>query len=151
MRGITIARVRPRPPWRKHTATMAALALGTLGLAGGALLAGAGSADAASCPAATATSVTFCYTGAAQTWTVPAGVTQATFRLYGANGGGNGSDSGNGGHGAEVTGNLAVTPGTVLQVDVGQAGQYLGDTGTGNAFGGGGKGGSDAGGGGGAS
>ncbi len=30
---------------------------------------------------------TFAYTGAAQTWTVPAGVTEATFEVYGAQGG----------------------------------------------------------------
>ena len=38
-------------------------------------------------PAAAATE-TFDFTGAAQTWTVPAGVTSATFDLYGAEGGG---------------------------------------------------------------
>ena len=37
---------------------------------------------------ASATTETFNYTGAAQTWTVPAGVTEATFDLYGAQGGG---------------------------------------------------------------
>ena len=37
---------------------------------------------------ASAATVTFNYTGAAQTWTVPAGVRQATFDLYGAQGGG---------------------------------------------------------------
>ena len=35
---------------------------------------------------ASATTETFNYTGAAQTWTVPAGVTEATFDLYGAQG-----------------------------------------------------------------
>ena len=38
---------------------------------------------------ASAKTRTFNYTGAAQTWTVPAGVTQATFDLFGAQGGGN--------------------------------------------------------------
>ena len=36
---------------------------------------------------ASATTETFNFTGAAQTWTVPAGVTEATFDLYGAQGG----------------------------------------------------------------
>ena len=92
------------------------------------------------CPApaisgATAT-VTCSYTGAAQYWTVPAGVTQATFTLYGASGG---SISQPGGSGAEVTGTLPVTPGSVLQVNAGQAD---------SAFGGGGGGGGGNGGGG---
>ena len=38
-------------------------------------------------PPGTATTETFNYTGAAQTWTVPAGVTTATFDVYGAEGG----------------------------------------------------------------
>ena len=41
---------------------------------------------------AAATTATFNYTGAAQTWTVPAGVTSATFDLYGAQGGGPADD-----------------------------------------------------------
>ena len=78
------------------------------------------------------------------------GSPEATFTLYGAKGGA-GSDSygaGGGGQGAEVTGTLPVTPGTVLQVNVGQAGV----TEPGAAFGGGGpSGGGGGGGGGGAS
>ena len=42
----------------------------------------------ASAAPASATTETFNYTGAAQTWTVPAGVTEATFDLYGAQGDG---------------------------------------------------------------
>src|SRR2546422_11529361 len=38
-------------------------------------------------PPAAATTETFVYTGAAQTWTVPAGGSEATFDLYGAAGG----------------------------------------------------------------
>jgi hypothetical protein len=73
------------------------------------------------CPApvvsgATAT-VTCGYTGGSQYWTVPAGVTQATFTLYGAEGEGGAG----GGSGAEVTGTLPVTPGSVLEVNAGQA------------------------------
>jgi hypothetical protein len=47
---------------------------------------------------------------------VPANVTQATFTLYCAAGGAAG------GSGAEVTGTLPVTPGSVLQVNVRRAG-----------------------------
>src|SRR5215469_545875 len=102
-------------------------------LAGGAgALMAAGTAQAAvkvmpACPApvisgATAT-VTCSYTGAAQYWTVPAGVLQATFTLYGAAGAAGAGAAGyvggvaGGGTGAEVTGTLRVTPGTVLQVN----------------------------------
>ena len=112
---------------------------------------GAGSAQAAAkvrpaCPApvvsgATAT-VTCSFTGAARYWTVPAGVTRATFTLYGAKGGAGGDNyhaGGDGGKGAEVTGTLTVTPGAVLQVNVGRAGESAG-----GAFGGGGGGGAAA-------
>jgi hypothetical protein len=69
----------------------------------------------------------------AQYWTVPAEVTEATFTLYGGAGAG---PPGTGGNGAEVTGTLPVTPGSVLQVNVARAGKN-----TGGAFGGGGPGG----------
>jgi hypothetical protein len=82
---------------------------------------------------------------------VPASVTQATFTVYGAKDGSSALDA-QPGSGAEVTGTLAVSAGTVYQVNVGQAGGYDGDRGTGTAFGGGGgEGGSDGAGGGGAS
>src|SRR5438477_9636018 len=54
----------------------------------------------------TTVTCTFSYTGAAKTWTAPAGVTQATFDLYGAQGGGGFN---NGGLGGRVTATLAVT------------------------------------------
>src|SRR5580765_9088385 len=51
------------------------------------------------------TTCTFSYTGAAESWTVPAGVTSATFDLYGAEGGSfapiallGGGSGGQGGH-----------------------------------------------------
>jgi hypothetical protein len=117
-------------------------ALAVTGLAAAGLLAAAGPAlaqDTPSCGApvvsgGTAT-VTCAYTGAAQSWTVPGGVTQATFTLYGANGGaGAYGASGSGGLGAEVSAAVPVTGGTVLQVNVGQAGSSWG----GGTFGGGG-------------
>lgn len=65
-----------------------------------------------------ATTVTFNYTGAAQTWTVPPCVTSISVDVRGAEGGGP-----TGGNGARVTHpSLAVTPGQVLQINVGGAG-----------------------------
>lgn len=66
----------------------------------------------------------FSYTGSPQSWTVPGGVTQATFDLYGA-GGGTGGTSSNvslAGKGAHVQATLSLTPGQVLQINVGGAG-----------------------------
>jgi hypothetical protein len=73
---------------------------------------------------ASATTETFNYTGAAQTWTVPAGVTSATFDLYGAQGGtyAIGAEPGVGGLGGRATATISVTPGDSIQVDVGGAG-----------------------------
>ncbi|MFN8491593.1 MAG: PxKF domain-containing protein [Caldilineaceae bacterium] len=63
---------------------------------------------------------TFSYSGAAETWTVPAGVTSATFDLYGAQGGNNGSILG--GRGGRVTATLNVSPDVNYQILVGGAG-----------------------------
>jgi hypothetical protein len=63
---------------------------------------------------------TFSYTGAPQTWTVPAGVTEATFDIHGAQGG-NGLFVG-GGEGGEARAALAVTAGQVFQITVGGQG-----------------------------
>jgi len=60
---------------------------------------------------------TFSYTGSAQTWTVPPCVTSITVDVRGAKGGG-----GTGGNGARVQATLAVTPGQVLQINVGGQG-----------------------------
>jgi uncharacterized repeat protein (TIGR02543 family) len=64
--------------------------------------------------------VTFNYTGSNQSWTVPTGVTSATFYLIGAGGGGGVSFAGGGG--GYATGSYAVTPGQTLTVIVGQGG-----------------------------
>jgi uncharacterized repeat protein (TIGR02543 family) len=70
--------------------------------------------------AGVSSTVTFNYTGSNQTWTVPTGVTSATFFLIGAGGGGNyGYGGGGGGY---ATGSYAVTAGQVLTVIVGQGG-----------------------------
>ena len=63
------------------------------------------------------------YTGANQTFTVPAGVTTISVAMWGAGGGG-GSASGRGGAGAFIQGTLTVTPGQVLTLIVGQSGLY---------------------------
>jgi len=69
-----------------------------------------------------AKTTTFSYTGAAQTYTVPSGVT--TLRLDAIAGGGGASTNGPaGGLGGRIRGTIAVTPGEVLNVYVGGAGQ----------------------------
>ncbi|MBK9486927.1 MAG: hypothetical protein IPO01_17615 [Chitinophagaceae bacterium] len=78
----------------------------------------------------TPTTTTFNFTGGAQTFTVPAGVTSINFTALGAEGGAgaNGTNNGGtvaggaGGKGSRATGTLAVTPGQVLNIFVGGAG-----------------------------
>ncbi|GAA4506824.1 hypothetical protein GCM10023172_36530 [Hymenobacter ginsengisoli] len=65
---------------------------------------------------------TFAATGAAQTYTVPAGVTRLAVSASGAQGGSFASLSSFGGKGAQVQTTLAVVPGEVLNVYVGTAG-----------------------------
>lgn len=80
-------------------------------------------------------------TGAPAQWTVPEGVTEATFDLYGAQGAPD--NTGNGGAGGRVTATVAVTSGETLQVVVGCQGERDGGTGEGaGGFNGGGNGGS---------
>lgn len=59
------------------------------------------------------------FIGAAQTYTVPLGVTQLVVDLYGAQGGNNGGSNASGAGGGRVSCILTVTPGEVLQVNVG--------------------------------
>lgn len=80
--------------------------------------------------AAIGQTTTFNCTNASQTYTVPAGFTCVDVIVEGAQGGGP-----NGGLGALVTGQLTVTPGQVLQVNVGCR-----CTGSGTSFNGGGSG-----------
>src|SRR5574343_336201 len=70
-------------------------------------------------------SVTFNYTGAMQTWTVPPCVTYINVIVAGAKGGGN-----TGGNGARISATLNVTPGQVLNIYAG------GQGGCGNSSGG---------------
>ena len=68
---------------------------------------------------------TFDYTGAMQTYVVPAGVTLVNIEAYGAQGGTSGNDAvtcTNGGLGGSSTGDLTVTPGETLYIYVGGEG-----------------------------
>ena len=86
--------------------------------------------------AGTAT-VTCGYTGEVQTWTVPQGVTSASFDVQGAQGGSGGGAGGSGGRAVDT---LTVIPGAVVDVRVGGDGENGG-------FNGGGSGGASVGGG----
>jgi len=71
-----------------------------------------------------AASQTFSYEGSIQNFSVPAGVTQVTVTVTGAQGGANGGYNGivPGGPGASFTGICSVTPGHILSIVVGGAG-----------------------------
>jgi Glycine rich protein len=66
--------------------------------------------------------VTFCFTGAAQTWTVPAGVTSATFSVSGAQGGGGAGNAIAAGLGGRAVATLVVAPGATITIVVGGQG-----------------------------
>ncbi|WP_276133220.1 glycine-rich protein [Polluticoccus soli] len=90
---------------------------------------------------------TFSFINGVQTYTVPVGVTFLDVKVRGAIGGaGTGTGAAAGGGGSEVTGRLAVSPGTVLYIYVGSAGTAFS-----GGFNGGGTPGTSGGGGGGAS
>ena len=83
-------------------------------------------------------SQSFSYTGANQTFTVPAGVTEVQVYLRGGGGGSNQYNYGTPGMGAYVGSVLAVTPGETLTIVVGGVGAQAS---TATVFGGGGAGG----------
>lgn len=62
--------------------------------------------------------LTYTYTGAVQTWTVPSGVDTITVDVYGAQGGANWVNNVN--YGGHVQADLPVTPGSVLNIYVGE-------------------------------
>ena len=109
---------------------MLVFALSVFGIQG--INAPAAQAAAAQCPADSTyvtytysspnCTATFAYSNTYQTWTVPAGVTSATFSIKGAQGGSGVGAANAGGAGAAVTGTLATTPGQSLYVYVGGAG-----------------------------
>jgi hypothetical protein len=72
-------------------------------------------------PASTG-SQTFNFTGAAQTFTVPAGVTQLTISAFGAQGGAGALGAPAGGLGGSVSAKITVTPGEILTINVGGVG-----------------------------
>ncbi len=74
------------------------------------------------CGLASAQTVTFNYTGAVQTYTVPCGVTQLTVDVRGAQGEGNPDGTSLGGLGGRITGTMTVVPCQVLDIYVGGGG-----------------------------
>jgi len=70
-----------------------------------------------SCPFLSQTTLNFNYTGAVQTWIVPPCVYNINTVVAGAKGGG-----ANGGNGAQITANIAVTPGQTLYIYCGGMG-----------------------------
>lgn len=128
-RSICTGKLRAIPAALLLGATVSAVALSQVAMAG----------------AASPVTDTFTYTGAAQSFLVPAGVTQVSVVVTGAAGAaGAGAGGGAGGAAAQVTDSLAVTPGQTLYVYVGGHG-----TGSTGGFNGGGDGGATGGGGGG--
>ena len=96
-------------------------------------------APVATAIAADPVEVSFSPTGVEQQWTVPSGVTSIHVVLVGARGADNASA---GGRGHVVTGDLAVTAGTTLYVEVGSDGSSaFAPPGGGGGFNGGGRGG----------
>ncbi len=80
---------------------------------------------------ASQTPTVFNYTGASQSYTVPAGVSSINVTLYGAQGGAVGSGYSASGLGGETTGTLSVTPGQTLTVIVGGSSTTVGGAGYG--------------------
>ncbi len=86
-----------------------------------------------SAPPAAAETLDFACTGAEQSWRVPARVTQATFDLLGAQGGGP-----RGGFGSRATATIPVTPGETILINVGcRGGEPRSALGAPGSFGGG--------------
>jgi hypothetical protein len=81
---------------------------------------------------------TFSETGASQSWTVPSGVSSASFVVDGASGGASTDGSEAGGEGGQVSANLgSLTAGQVFTIEVGGAGSVSGFNGGGKGGGGG--------------
>ncbi|MHB1783539.1 MAG: WxL domain-containing protein [Acidimicrobiales bacterium] len=97
------------------TRTVVATLAGSLILASIGLVPGVASASP--------TTVSFAYTGAAKSWTVPAGVTSITVDMAGAQGG-QAPNDGYPGLGGVVTGSLPVTAGSILTIYVAGAGTW---------------------------
>jgi hypothetical protein len=78
------------------------------------------------CVVGATTTCTFNYTGAPEAWVVPAGVSSATFDLFGGQGGNFAAAAllpgGSGGQGGHVHATVALTPGATLNMRVGGKG-----------------------------
>ena len=94
---------------------------------------------------------TFLHTGAEQTFTVPGGVSTVHVVAIGGRGGGSANAVVRGGEAHQVTGDLGVTAGQTLYLEVGGSGQNASDGGAGGFNGGGAGATGSSGGGGGAS
>ena len=68
--------------------------------------------------------ITFAYTGAVQSWVVPANITSLGVDVQGAQGGTYYTSNGNGGFGGRVQASLSVTPMQQLYFYIGQQGSY---------------------------
>ena len=91
------------------------------------------------CVTGATTTCTFDYTGAAEAWVVPTGVTSGVFDLSGAQGGSFAAvfPGGSGGKGGHVQATVALTAGETLHLRVGGVGQDgVGFNGTGTVLGG---------------
>jgi hypothetical protein len=121
---------RLAPACRRPAAALAGLA--TMAAAGLATAAPAGAVPAHSLPPGghavkNSTTVVFSYTGAEQTFSVPAGVTSIDVIAIGAAGGAgatpvDGGTGGAAGEGEQVSGTLAVIPGSTVYIEVGGVG-----------------------------
>jgi hypothetical protein len=127
--AVRLLRVVPRP------AGLALAAVAAAGLAA-AVPALPASAASGSCAGSSGqVTCTFTETGGAQTWTVPGGVTTATFRAYGAQGSAGGGGGAQGGPGGEATAIITVHPGDTVEVVVGGSGGFNGGGAGGSAVG----------------
>jgi hypothetical protein len=119
-----------------------AVIVGVVGLWAVALVGRAAALPSNCAPSGATVTCTFGFTGAAQTFDVPAGVSSISVDARGAEGGAGGFGSFHtaGGGGARVQGTLALIPGSTLQVNVG--GQGPGNGAEAGGFNGGGYGGS---------
>ena len=108
-----------RTLWLMSTMVLTILLAGGLALVA---VSPAARADGDCQPSGSEVVCTFNFTGAAQSWTVPEGVTQATFDVYGAQGGSEAGGRAGGGLGGKASATIAVTPGNTLQINVGGAG-----------------------------
>ena len=115
--GGFVGRSRRRG-WRVLVFAIAAGVAAALALA----LAGSAAAQPSNCPqSGDMATCTFSFTGGDQAWTVPAGVTSATFDVQGASGGGV-AGFGTGGGGGEAKADLPLTPGATVTLVVGGQG-----------------------------